>query len=89
LFEVGDVITFAGNPSTRNERRMYATHLVIENGGEVLLIQPAVDVAAVLRQLLNEEGRAVDTDPVPPPTVPSAPDEEERRTQERPSSGER
>jgi len=89
LFEVGDVITFAGNPSTRNERRMYATHLVIENGGEVLLIQPALDVAAVLRQLLNEDGGAVDTDPVPPPTATSAADEEERRAQERPSSGDR
>ncbi len=89
LFEVGDVITFAGNPSTRNERRMYATHLVIENGGEVLLIQPALDVAAVLRQLLNEDGRAVGTDPVPPPTATSAADEEQRRAQERPSSGDR
>jgi hypothetical protein len=89
LFEVGDVITFAGNPSTLNERRMYATHLVIENGGELLLIQPAVDVAAALRQLLDEDGRAVDTDPVLPPTATSAADEQEPSAQERPSSGDR
>ena len=91
LFEVGDVITFAGNPSTRNERRMYATHLVIENGGEVLLIQPAVDVAAVLRQLLNEDGSAVDTDRVPPATpASSAADEQERSdAQQRPSNADR
>jgi hypothetical protein len=55
----------------------------------VLLIQPALDVAAALRQLLNEDGRAVDTDPVPPPTATPAADEEEQRTQERPSSGDR
>lgn len=37
LLEVGDVITFAGNPSTRAPRRMYVTNLLVEDGREILL----------------------------------------------------
>jgi hypothetical protein len=66
LLEVGDVITFAGNPSTRSERRMYVTHLLVEDGREVLLrnnLQP--------RWTLD---RAVETDSAPPPAVTAAAD---------------
>jgi Family of unknown function (DUF6152) len=34
---VGDVVTFAGNPSTRKARRMYVTNLLLPNGTELLL----------------------------------------------------
>jgi hypothetical protein len=37
LLNVGDTITFAGNPSTRTERRMYVTNLLIADGREILL----------------------------------------------------
>jgi hypothetical protein len=37
LLEVGDVISFAGNPSTRTARRMYVTNLLIADGREILL----------------------------------------------------
>jgi hypothetical protein len=37
LLNVGDVITFAGNPSTRTERRMYVTNLLVADGREILL----------------------------------------------------
>lgn len=37
VLEVGDVITFAGNPSMRQERRMFATNLLLTDGREVLL----------------------------------------------------
>jgi hypothetical protein len=37
LLQVGDVITFAGNPSTRAPRRMYVTNLLVADGREVLL----------------------------------------------------
>ena len=37
LLNVGDVVTFAGNPSTRTERRMYVTNLLIADGREILL----------------------------------------------------
>jgi hypothetical protein len=43
LLNVGDVVTFAGNPSTRTERRMYVTNLLIVDGREILLrgnVQP-------------------------------------------------
>lgn len=37
LIEVGDVVTFAGNPSTRSARRMYVTNVLLADGSEVLL----------------------------------------------------
>jgi len=37
LVEVGDIVTFAGNPSTRKERRMYVTNVLLADGREVLL----------------------------------------------------
>lgn len=37
LMQVGDTITFAGNPSTRTARRMYVTHLLVADGREILL----------------------------------------------------
>ena len=37
MLKVGDVVTFAGNPSTRTERRMYVTNLLVADGREILL----------------------------------------------------
>ena len=37
LIEVGDVVTVAGNPSTRRERRMYVTNVLLPDRTEVVL----------------------------------------------------
>jgi hypothetical protein len=37
LVEVGDIVTFAGNPSTRKSRRMYVTNVLLADGREILL----------------------------------------------------
>lgn len=37
LVEVGDLVTFAGNPSMRRERRMYITNILLPDGREVSL----------------------------------------------------
>jgi hypothetical protein len=37
LLEVGDTVSFAGNPSTRTPRRMYVTNLLVADGREILL----------------------------------------------------
>jgi Family of unknown function (DUF6152) len=37
LVKIGDVVTFAGNPSTRKARRMYATNVLLPDGREILL----------------------------------------------------
>jgi len=37
LIKVGDVIRFAGNPSTRRDRRMYVTNVLLVDGREILL----------------------------------------------------
>ncbi len=37
LVAVGDEVRFAGNPSTRNARRMYVTNLLLPDGRELLL----------------------------------------------------
>ena len=37
LIEAGDVVTFAGNPSTRRERRMYVTNVLLEDETEIVL----------------------------------------------------
>jgi hypothetical protein len=37
LVKVGDVVTFAGNPSTRRERRMYVTNVLLADGTEIVL----------------------------------------------------
>jgi hypothetical protein len=37
IVKVGDVVTFAGNPSTRRDRRMYVTNLLVADGREILL----------------------------------------------------
>jgi hypothetical protein len=42
LVEVGDIVTFAGNPSTRKPRRMYVTNVLLSDGREVLLRNGAV-----------------------------------------------
>ncbi len=43
IVKVGDIVTFAGNPSTRKTRRMYVTNLLVADGREILLrgnVQP-------------------------------------------------
>lgn len=42
LVEIGDVVTFAGNPSTRKPRRMYVTNVLLTDGREILLRNGAV-----------------------------------------------
>lgn len=37
LVAVGDIVRFAGNPSTRQSRRMYVTNLLLTDGTEILL----------------------------------------------------
>jgi hypothetical protein len=37
IVKVGDVVRFAGNPSTRRERRLYVTNLLVADGREILL----------------------------------------------------
>jgi hypothetical protein len=37
LIAVGDRVTFAGNPSTRRERRMYVTNVLLEDRTEIVL----------------------------------------------------
>jgi hypothetical protein len=37
IIEVGDTVTFAGNPSTRRERRMYVTNVLLEGETELVL----------------------------------------------------
>jgi hypothetical protein len=64
ILKVGDVVSFAGNPSTRRARRMYVTNLLVVDGREILLrgnVKPrwAPD-------------RVVNTDPSPPPPATAA-----------------
>jgi hypothetical protein len=65
LLEVGDTVTFAGNPSTRRERRMYVTNLLVADGREILLrgnVKPRWS-----------PDRVVNTDsPAPPKTAAAA-----------------
>jgi Family of unknown function (DUF6152) len=59
ILKVGDVVSFAGNPSKRTERRMYVTNLLVADGREVLLrgnVQPRF-----------APERVVSTDPSPTP----------------------
>jgi hypothetical protein len=37
IVKVGDTVTFAGNPSTRRERRMYVTNVLLADGTELAL----------------------------------------------------
>ena len=37
IVKVGDSVTFAGNPSTRRERRMYVTNVLLQDGTELAL----------------------------------------------------
>lgn len=37
LLQVGDMVQFAGNPSSRTARRMYVTNLLVRDGREILL----------------------------------------------------
>ena len=65
VLKVGDAVTFAGNPSTRRERRMYVTNLLAADGREILLrgnVKPRWS-----------SDRVVNTDATPPPTTAAAP----------------
>jgi len=42
IVKVGDAVTFAGNPSTRRERRMYVTNVLLQDGTELALRANAV-----------------------------------------------
>ena len=42
IVKVGDSVTFAGNPSTRRERRMYVTNVLLQDGTELALRANAV-----------------------------------------------
>jgi hypothetical protein len=65
LIGVGDVVTFAGNPSTRGARRMYVTNMLLPDGREILLRGGAEPRWA--------PDRFFDTDPpIAPPTVAAA-----------------
>lgn len=63
ILEVGNVITFAGNPSTRRARRMYVTNVLLDDGREILL-------RANARPRWSPE-RVVNTD-APPAPAPAA-----------------
>jgi hypothetical protein len=64
ILEVGDTITFAGNPSTRRARRMYVTNVLLADGREILLRGNA--------QPRWSPDRVVNTDPAPPPATTAA-----------------
>lgn len=64
LLKVGDTVSFAGNPSKRNDRRLYVTNLLVADGREILLrgnVQPRWAAA-----------RAVDTEARPPAPAAAA-----------------
>ncbi len=65
IVKVGDVVRFAGNPSTRRDRRLYVTNLLVADGREILLrgnVMPRFAVA----------DRVVYTDPTYAPRTDSA-----------------
>jgi hypothetical protein len=64
IVKIGDVVTFAGNPSTRRERRMYVTNLLVADGREILLRGNVMPRFAV--------DRVVYTDPTYSPRTPGA-----------------
>lgn len=37
LIQVGDMVTFAGNPSSRSDRRMYVNNMLLADGREIIL----------------------------------------------------
>jgi hypothetical protein len=56
LLSVGDVISFAGNPSTRKPRRMYVTNLLLVDGREMLL-RTGAEPRWSADRLVNTDGR--------------------------------
>jgi hypothetical protein len=65
LLNVGDAVSFAGNPSTRTERRMYVTNLLVVDGREILL-------RGNVRPRWSTD-RAVNTDAIPARADAAAP----------------
>jgi hypothetical protein len=66
LIRVGDLVSFAGNPSTRSERRMYVTNMLLPDGREAILRGRAEPRWAEERLV----GATQDV-PEPPSTVPT------------------
>ncbi len=64
ILKVGDVVTFAGNPSKRTERRLYVTNLLVPDGREILLRGNV--------QARWAPDRVVNTDPAPQPRATAA-----------------
>jgi Family of unknown function (DUF6152) len=58
LMRVGDAIRFAGNPSTRKDRRMYVTNILLTDGREVLLRAAARPRWAPANRLVNTDAVA-------------------------------
>jgi hypothetical protein len=66
IVKVGDVVRFAGNPSTRRERRMYVTNLLVTDGREILLR------GNVMPRFATAADRVVYTDPTYSPRTAGA-----------------
>ena len=64
ILKVGDVVTFGGNPSTRRDRRLYVTNLLVADGREILL-------RGNVKPHWAPE-RVVDTEARPPAAAPAA-----------------
>jgi hypothetical protein len=60
LIAVGDVIRFAGNPSTRRARRMYVTNVLLADGREILL-RASAEPRWSPDRLVNTDGTAAPT----------------------------
>ncbi len=59
IIAVGDTVTFAGNPSTRRERRMYVTNVLLQDETELVLRANAAPRWSPAR-LLNHQQAQVD-----------------------------
>ena len=61
IIEAGDTVTFAGNPSTRRERRMYVTNVLLQDETELVLRANAAPRWSPGRLLSHQQARV---DPV-------------------------
>ncbi len=57
IIEVGDTVTFAGNPSTRRERRMYVTNVLLQDETELVLRANAAPRWSPDRYLSHQQAR--------------------------------
>lgn len=63
LIAIGDVVAFAGNPSTRKGRRMYVTNMLLPDGREILL-RGAAEPRFAAARVVNRSRRATEPPPV-------------------------